>query len=267
MYLTKDEFYSGGEKMGPAWHAKKTGIVWRGDASGGEPRPDVWHRFHRHRLMQMLNGSYVDSVEHQGVKPKTFQFPDAKHYNSTRLATNTVGQWLKKISDCGFKRLLCEKVGCEQFAPYFRELDHMPMKEQYRFKFLPDTDGNSFSARFRGFLRSSSMPLKATIYAEWHDDRLTPWVHFVPFDNTFQDLYPILEFFTDEEAGGDTAARFIAERGRDWASQVLRREDMRLYTWRLLLEWARVCDEDREKLGFIRDLVEPRKDSIRRYSY
>lgn len=267
MYLTADEFYSGGDKMGPAWHAKKTGIVWRGDASGGEPRPDVWHRFHRHRLMQMLNGSYVDSVEHQGVKPKTFQLPTPDHYNSTHRATNTLGQWLKDISDCGFKRLLCEKVGCEQFSPYYRELKHMPMKEQYAFKFLPDTDGNSFSARFRGFLRSSSMPLKATIYAEWHDDRLTPWVHFVPFDNTFQDLYPILEFFTDEEAGGDTAARFIAEKGRDWASQVLRREDMRLYTWRLLLEWARVCDEDREKLGFIRDLVEPRKDSIRRYSY
>ncbi|KAH6968621.1 hypothetical protein HG530_013388 [Fusarium avenaceum] len=263
MYLTEDEFYSGGEKMGPAWHAKKTGIVWRGDASGGEPRADVWHRFHRHRLMQMLNGSYVDSVERQGVKPKTFQLPTPDPYNSTHRASNTVGQWLQQISDCGFKRLLCEKVGCDHFTPYFRELKHMSMKEQYRFKFLPDTDGNSFSARFRGFLRSSSMPLKATIYAEWHDDRLMPWVHFVPFDNTFQDLYPILEFFTDEEVGGDTAARFIAERGRDWASQVLRREDMRLYTWRLLLEWARVCDEDREKLGFIRDLVEPRKDSIR----
>ncbi|KAJ4265563.1 hypothetical protein NW762_004854 [Fusarium torreyae] len=263
MYLTEDEFYSGGEKMGPAWHAKKTGIVWRGDASGGEPRADVWHRFHRHRLMQMLNGSYVHSVEHDGVKPKTFQLPDPDHYNSTHRATNTIGQWLKEISDCGFKRLLCEKVGCDHFAPYFHELKHMTMKDQYRFKFLPDTDGNSFSARFRGFLRSSSMPLKATIYAEWHDDRLTPWVHFVPFDNTFQDLYPILEFFTDEEAGGDTAARFIAERGKDWASQVLRRKDMALYTWRLLLEWARVCDEDREKMGFIRDLVESKKDSIR----
>ncbi|KAJ3508801.1 hypothetical protein NM208_g15765 [Fusarium decemcellulare] len=264
MYLTDNEFYSGGEKMGPAWHAKKTGIVWRGDASGGRAKANLWHRFHRHRLMQMLNGTYVDSVEHGGVKPKTFQLPTPDPYNTTHRATNSVGAWLKKFADCGFARLLCEPGRCGHVDPYFRELKFMPMKEQYRYKFLPDTDGNSFSARFRGFLRSSSMPLKATVYAEWHDDRLTPWYHFVPFDNTYQDLYAILEFFTDQDAGGDNAARFIAEKGRDWSGQVLRREDMRLYTWRLLLEWARVCDEDRERIGFIRDLVEPKRGRSKR---
>ncbi|RSL47595.1 hypothetical protein CEP53_009875 [Fusarium sp. AF-6] len=255
MYLTDNEFYSGGEKMGPAWHAKKTGIVWRGDASGGRATADKWHRFHRHRLMQMLNGSYVDSVENGGVKPKTFQLPSHDQYNSSHRSSKSIGKWLQKFANCGFARMLCDDR-CGHLTPYFHELKYMPMKEQYKYKFLPDTDGNSFSARFRGFLRSSSMPLKATVYAEWHDDRLTPWVHFVPFDNTFQDLYAILEFFTDDAAGGDTAARYIAEKGKEWAGQVLRREDMALYTWRLLLEWARVCDEDRERLGFIKDLVE-----------
>lgn len=114
------------------------------------------------------------------------------------------------------------------------------MRDQYEYKFLPDADGNSFSARFRGFLRSSSLPLKAIIYAEWHDDRLAPWLHFVPLDNTFQDLYPALEFFADGDGPGDAAARFIAEQGQRWADRVLRREDMRLYVWRLLLEWARL---------------------------
>ncbi|KAM5352216.1 hypothetical protein ACJ41O_004939 [Fusarium nematophilum] len=259
MYLTDNEFYSGGDKMGPQWHAKKTGIVWRGDASGGRAKADIWHRFHRHRLMQMLNGTYIDSIEHGGVKPKTFDLPTPDPYNSTHRASKTLGKWLKKFADCGFARLLCDPGHCGHVDSYFHELKHVHMKDQYRYKFLPDTDGNSFSARFRGFLRSSSLPLKATVYTEWHDDRLTPWVHFVPFDNTFQDLYAILEFFTDVEAGGDTAARFIAERGKEWADEVLRREDMRLYVWRLLLEWARVCDEDRDKLGFIRDLIEPKQ--------
>lgn len=257
MYLTQDEFYSGGEKLGPGWHAKKSGVIWRGDASGGQPDPGLWHRFHRHRLIQMLNGTTVDAVEHEGLKAKTFSLPTPDRYNSTHRAAGTLGEWLLKIADTGFTRLLCDAGNCTSLDPHYHPLAHTPMKQQYRYKFLPDTDGNSFSARFRGFLRSSSMPLKATIYAEWHDDRLTPWVHFVPFDNTFQDLYAILEYFTDEEGGGDTAARYIAERGKSWAEQALRREDMRLYVWRLLLEWARICDENRRNLGYIKDLVAP----------
>ncbi len=128
------------------------------------------------------------------------------------------------------------------------------MKKQYNYKFLPDADGNSFSARFRGFLRSTSLPLKATVYAEWHDDRIVPWVHFVPLDNTFQDIFPVLEYFADGSGPGDAAAQFIAEMGREWSEKVLRREDMRLYVWRLLLEWARVCDENRHALGYVDDL-------------
>ncbi|PHH84649.1 hypothetical protein CDD83_1606 [Cordyceps sp. RAO-2017] len=130
------------------------------------------------------------------------------------------------------------------------------MDAQYAHKFLPDADGNSFSARFRGFMRSSSLPLKATIYAEWHDDRLAPWLHFVPLDNTFRDLYAVLDYFADGAGGpGDADARFIAEQGQAWANRVLRRDDMRLYVWRLLLEWARLCDDNRHSLAFVDDLA------------
>ena len=57
------------------------------------------------------------------------------------------------------------------------------------------------------------------------------------------------------DARGDAAARLIAETGKTWAEKVLRREDMLLYVWRLLLEFARVSDEKRDKLGFIADMV------------
>ena len=46
----------------------------------------------------------------------------------------------------------------------------------------------------------------------------------------------------------------MADAGKEWAEQVLRREDMQIYVMRLLLEYARVCDEKRERLGFIDDL-------------
>ena len=96
------------------------------------------------------------------------------------------------------------------------------------------------------------MPLKSTIYTEWHDDRLAPWVHFAPFDQTYMDIYAVMEYFLD---GHDDAARRIDEEGKEWADRVLRREDMRLYVWRLLLEYARVVDPKRDRLGFVADLT------------
>ncbi len=125
-------------------------------------------------------------------------------------------------------------------------------------KYLPDIDGNSFSGRFRAFLRSTSLTIKATIYDEWHDARLMPWVHFVPMDNTFVDLYAILDFFMGYQGEGrhDSLAEEIADEGRSWTDRVLRREDMALYMWRLILEWARVCDDKRDVLGWVDDLKE-----------
>ncbi|KAF3016794.1 hypothetical protein E8E14_009113 [Neopestalotiopsis sp. 37M] len=128
------------------------------------------------------------------------------------------------------------------------------MRKQFAQKYIPDVDGNSFSARFRSLLLSTSLPLKSTIYAEWHDDRLFPWLQFAPLDNSLQDLYTVLDYFTDTEKG-DAAARYIAESGKALAEKVLRREDMLLYTWRLALEFARVCDENRHKPGFVQDIV------------
>lgn len=42
----------------------------------------------------------------------------------------------------------------------------------------------------------------------------------------------------------------IAEAGREWAGKVLRKEDMEVYMFRLLLEWARLTDDRRDELGF-----------------
>ncbi|PGH16029.1 hypothetical protein AJ79_02009 [Helicocarpus griseus UAMH5409] len=42
---------------------------------------------------------------------------------------------------------------------------------------------------------------------------------------------------------------FIAEEGRKWAEKALRKEDMEIYMFRLLLEWGRLTDDRREELG------------------
>ncbi|KAG6006581.1 hypothetical protein E4U21_006879 [Claviceps maximensis] len=255
MYLDNGEFYSGGKSHGSSWRRKKDGVVWRGEASGGRAKEHNWHHFHRQRLVQMLNATVISQAEETGVRASSFDLPSVDLYPSARLHDGNLGPWIKEFADSGFVRI-CDAEECPFYIDTFSKKKHLPMKNQYDYKFLPDVDGNSFSARFRGFLRSTSLPLKATVYAEWHDDRLTPWVHFVPFDNTFQDLYALLDYFSDKHGAGDAAARFIAEQGREWSEKVLRREDMHLYVWRLLLEWARVCDENRHTLAFVEDLLE-----------
>ncbi|GAO15333.1 uncharacterized protein UV8b_04844 [Ustilaginoidea virens] len=253
MYLDRGDFYSGGESHGPSWERKKDAVVWRGEGSGGRAKAHNWHHFQRQRLVHMLNGTVVADAERTGVRAKTFPLPSADLYPSPRLHNGNLGPWIRRFADAAFVRL-CPPDECPFYFDTFAVREHLPMEKQYEYKFLPDVDGNSFSARFRGFLRSTSLPLKATIYAEWHDDRLAPWVHFVPLDNTLQDLYPLLDYFSDRGGPGDAAARLIAEQGREWAERVLRREDMRLYVWRLLLEWARVCDGNRHTLAYVDDL-------------
>jgi hypothetical protein len=260
MYLSTDELYAGGGSTGPPWEQKADRVIWRGVASGGRNKAETWTHFHRHRLLQMLNGSAVDSLDkgHLPENATSFSIPDDSQYPLGVTAGNeSLGEWIASFTDLGFTRLWPFPEDANYTKPYFEEKENVPMDIQYESKYLIDVDGNSFSGRFRAFLRSTSLPIKATIYSEWHDDRLIPWVHFVPMDNTFVDLYGILNFFMGYKGEGrhDEAAALIANEGREWAEKVLRREDMVLYTWRLLLEYARICDDKRQVLGWVDDLL------------
>lgn len=261
-YLTLDPLFSGGSTHGSPWASKKNALVWRGVASGGRNRADNWWHFHRHRWVQMLNGSTVAAVEAgEAARAPTFALLPADAYGVPAQKRGALGAWVSAFADVGFVDLLCtpETFGadgrhgrpCGYTSPFMALADTKPMSEQYDYKFLPDVDGNSFSGRWRGFLHSTSVPLKATIYEEWHDDRMVPWVHFVPFDSSFMDIYAVMDYFLD---GRDEQAHRIAEEGRLWAERVHRRDDMMLYVWRLLLEYGRVADDKRDVLAFVGDL-------------
>ncbi len=51
--------------------------------------------------------------------------------------------------------------------------------------------------------------------------------------------------------GNVGAAERIAGAGREWAGRALRKEDMEIYMFRLLLEWGRLTDDRREEIGFV----------------
>ncbi|KIW04533.1 uncharacterized protein PV09_04287 [Verruconis gallopava] len=260
-YLNADPLYSGGKKHGSDWSSKKEKVYWRGVASGGRNRAENWIHFQRHRFVQMMNGTRVLQAEQTRIRGETFDLPRWDDFNIKAIRNGYLGDWVSEISDVSFIDLLCfphtDGRNCPYTDPYFSTQDGVPMEKMYKHKYLPDIDGNSFSGRYRAFLKSTSVPIKATIYEEWHDDRLFPWVHFIPMDNTFIDIYGILDYFMGFNGLGshDDVAKQIADDGRSWAEKTLRREDMGIYTYRLLLEWARLCDDNRVSMGWVEDLL------------
>lgn len=259
LYFSERPFYSGGKARGGRWSDKENRLMWRGTASGGRNRAGNWWHFHRHRWVQMMNGTTVAALERGDLKSgPTFDLLSTADYLLPKTMENRIGEWLTTFADVAFMNLECyprpappNERNCPHTGPFMKVAEFSAMKNQYNYKYLADTDGNSFSVRWRAFLQSSSMPLKSTIYAEWHDDRMIPCVHFVPFDISYKDIYAIMEYFLN---GRDNYAEAIAKESSNWANAVYRDEDMKLYVWRLLLEYARVVDDNRSQLGFVGDL-------------
>ena len=48
-------------------------------------------------------------------------------------------------------------------------------------------------------------------------------------------------------------AQWIASQGRKWADTAIGEKDMEVYMFRLLLEWGRLIDDERDKIGFWQD--------------
>lgn len=66
-------------------------------------------------------------------------------------------------------------------------------------------------------------------------DRIQPWVHYVPIQLDYSDLYDALSFFSGDIWGDgehDDLARKIALAGRQWVSKYWRKEDMVAYMFR-----------------------------------
>lgn len=267
MPWSEDERFNAEEGSGIDWDSKEKQAIWRGTATGGRHHPTNWHQFHRHRFVYLTNGTKLrTTTDNPHDKILTSNFMHAASSPLARATQDHLAEYVSYTNDVGFTDLFCDELSengsCWYLDKDYAVLPGIPMSQQFNYKYLPDIDGNSFSGRYRAFLLSTSLPIKATIYREWHDSRLMAWKHFVPMDNRFTDYYGILEYFHgfeglgDGEAvpGHDEAAKKIAYDGKDWAGKVLRKEDMQIYVFRLLLEYARVCDDNRNNLGFVGDL-------------
>lgn len=269
MYWNGEERFSGGGATGAPWHEKQNKVIWRGVATGGRNTAYNWKGFQRHRFVAMTNSTTVSGAESWTEVPENWALP-SQQYHLAAQQEGRLGEWVKDWADTGFVDLMCSNgpqadgsLTCPYTDAHFSLAPGMKLADQFDRKYLPDIDGNSFSGRYRGFLMSTSLPIKATIFREWHDSRLAPWVHFVPMDNRFMDFWGIIEYFIGYKGkstessieGHDAAAEKIATAGQEWANKVLRKEDMQIYVLRLLLEYARLGDARRHTMGWVDDLL------------
>ncbi|KAK1148819.1 hypothetical protein N8T08_008704 [Aspergillus melleus] len=257
---TKEDGSRSEDRNEEDWNLKNDMVFWHGPATGGHNREENWTGFHRHRFVAMMNATIVEQAD-LGRSYLNFRLPSYQHYRLAAGIEGKLPELLANYTDVGFTHLDCDgsepsDPHCPYTEDYFGLTEDVPFTEQYNYKYAPDLDGDSSSDRFRQLLLSTSLPLKSTVYNEWHDSRLVPWAHFVPMDSTFMDVYGIIEYLVGfgHDEGHDSTAEAIALGGKRWAEMVLRKEDMQIYAYRLLLEYARVCDDRREFLGFVADL-------------
>ncbi|EWC47379.1 hypothetical protein DRE_00347 [Drechslerella stenobrocha 248] len=185
---------------------KKNQVYWKAWSTGSNFTPDYWRQNHRIRFVQRFG------------KHPMFNIGFSKY-----------------VQCGGFCHELEEKVGL---------VPSEDAKTGFGYKFAMDIDGNGYSGRFYRLLLSNCLVLKQTMFVQWHDDRLVPWVHYVPVSLGLDDLEGALEYFANDPKGQVYAAQ-IAEGGKLWARQVLRPVDITIYTYRLLLEYAALFDEEK----------------------
>ena len=165
-----------------------------------------------------------------------------------------IAEKLRGRVDVGFTKISrCRNNDCDEEAREFPTKVAVKFEEFFKYKFLPDVDGSAFSGRWIAFLQSRGVPFKLALFREWFDSRLIAWRHFVPLDVRLRDrdFTRVVDWFMAEENW--VWGKKIADWGREWSMGTLRNEDAEIYMFRLLLEYARVMNDERSHLGFVLD--------------
>jgi len=214
------------------WDQKHNQLYWTGSTTGAYTNTDQWAQYHRQRFVKLI----------QQLEGKTYYYLHLRNNIITRTASSFLNSHLYNVA---FTKI----VGCtwkhwHQQRQYFNLQSWADKDEAFKSKLVFDLDGNGISGRYYKLLASNSVPLKQTILREWHDERLVPWVHYVPVSLGMEEL-PELVMYLTSTTKGQQRAREIAEQGKEWFGKAMRVEDQSVYVYRLLLELARLQDPER----------------------
>ncbi|KAH6611979.1 hypothetical protein C7974DRAFT_406747 [Boeremia exigua] len=254
-YLGKSKYDFDEKYPDPPFQQKEDILFWRGPAEEGISTAGTWKGMLRQRLVHYLN--FNTTARLPMFLPKG-DHTDKLEYIMKRRSD--VKNMLETKIDAQFTELKhCTGQDCIDQSREFKAVDDIDIRQHWRYRYLFDADGAGFSRHFLPFLQTNSVVLKSGIFREWYDDRLVAWKHFVPVDLRLHDLFSIVAYFggygVEERSkrmmeGRPKEAEAIARQGKVWTEKVLRKEDMEVYMFRLLLEWGRLTDDKRTEIGF-----------------
>jgi hypothetical protein len=243
------------------WESKINSVYWRGASTDGYSVRGSWQMFLRARFVHLATRVRTaagrqdvyrfftrrpapHSSSHAGIAPTSDPDPQSGLVTNEHLTVNV--SFVGAFARCDQRDCAAEHVtfyGASTAAP---AAGH-DFQEGWQHRHLVDLDGAAFSGRFLAFVRSASLPYRAALFRTWWEERIHPWRHYVPLDLRLDDLWPAVNYFG---GAGLKDAQEIAEAGRQWTRKALRKEDMQVYMFRLMLEWGRLIDDQREHLGF-----------------
>lgn len=255
-YMDKVKYEPSNENPDVPYAEKENVLFWRGATSEGVSAEGTWKGMTRQRLVHLVNNltdtETIPILLPSRSKQGKYEYQTLRGKDIPALLHTDIGV-VDKIARCGLQ-------DCPNQEAEFGLVKPSDFQDHWRYRFLFDLDGAGFSGRFLPFLQSRSLPFKAALFREWSDSRLTAWLHFVPQDLRLHGVHSTLAYFAgiNGKIGGrdvmmpahEKEGAMIAESGREWAGKVLRKEDMEIYFFRLLLEWGRLTDDRRDEIGF-----------------
>ncbi|KAL6827965.1 glycosyltransferase family 90 protein [Trichoderma camerunense] len=233
-YIEGEFIYDDSKEVG--WDKKRNNLYWAGSTTGGFATDANWVNYQRQRFVKLA----------ENIERREFYYLREIGGVIQRVASTFLNG---RLFDVAFTRIFqCDRKYCRDQKRFFKVGGWADKDKALKSRLVFDLDGNGISGRYYKLLASKSAPMKQTLLREWHDDRLVPWVHYIPVSQSLEELPELVFYLTSTEAG-QNRAREIAEQGRDWFFKALREEDMAVYMYRLLLELARLQDPNRES-GF-----------------
>ncbi|QRW11842.1 glycosyltransferase family 90 protein [Ceratobasidium sp. AG-Ba] len=257
-YATPEEYLQDfGKPM--AWAKRTEKVFWRGRSTGEAfNREHDWRYSHRVRLHILANrdGNSTDP----NVSPEVELLVEDGETGTVYMETYPRELLNERYMDV---KMIGPPIQCDQ-----SETDHTCEQMQKALdwgtmvgweagldhKYLLDVDGNAWSSRFQRLLSSGAVVFKMTIFPEWNSDWLVPYYHYIPIQTDYSDLYDTFAFFMGVPGSNRTApahddvAQKIAAHAREFSVRYWRWEDMQVYVYRLLLEYARLLAYDRDSM-------------------
>ncbi|KAJ6574551.1 glycosyl transferase family 90-domain-containing protein [Mycena capillaripes] len=194
------------------WEDKKEVLYWRGKSNGGHIRGTNYRSFPRFRLMDLA------------------ALPENREKGLFDVRITQWHEW-HCTDDCDAEPIK---------SAYNITENKAPAEEAYQYKYLLDVDGNTFSGRYLGLMRSGGWCLRcSTAFAEFFTPWLVPYEHFIPVRPDLADLPAKIEW----ARANDGEARRIQEAGRVFAERVLTDAQNDCYWFAVLLEWGALWGE------------------------